>query len=320
MTTPTTETTLLEKIALLLRKAESTDSEAEAEALTAKAQQLATLHQIEIEQARRWVPKNERREAPVTEYIKIGAERTWGLPQYCDLFMYIGGANDLKFRIYTNYTAVVAIGFPSDIETVKVLYASLLVQMVDACNRYLATDEWRSEKVYRQGTKTNSWGGKYKDWGYFPATNRQARTSFMAAYARRVGTRLDLARQEAVEEAKATEAAAARSAEVSQVAAEGSGALHTWDEPYMDLDGIFEPSEAPEGSGVALVLAAKHDEVQHFYDAKYGKSDRRSGGSSWASKANTSVGGARKAGVQAANAARLTPAKSLGGSRGSLGS
>lgn len=317
--TTASENTLLEKIALLLRKAENTDNAAEADAFMAKAQQLVTLHQIDIEKARSWVPVKERRETPVQEYIRIGEARTWGLPQYCDLFMAIGQANDLRFRIFTDYTAVKAIGFPSDIDTVKVLYASVLTQMVEASNRYIKAGEWRSETVYREGTCTNSWGEKYKDWGYFPVTARQARASFMDAYARRIGQRLSAAREEAIKKAQATEVAERRAQAVQSLAAAPTTA--PWEEDlYMDLDDVHQV-EVEQPSSTALVLAAKTDEITKYYDEQYGARDRRSRRSrgSWQSKANTSVRGARQAGVSAANSARITQAKGVGGSAGALG-
>jgi hypothetical protein len=285
--TPMSEDTLLVKIAALLRKAESTTPE-EAKALIAKAQELATLASIDIEMARSFVPKHERRETPVSEIVRIGEAGKMGLATYCDLFMSIGRTNDLKFNIAHNSTYVVAFGFPSDIATTKVLYASLLAQMVDGSNKFLATGEHKTETTWRE--YKDAWGDTHQ--GYKPVSGRTARISFQQTFALRIGARLREARQEAV--------SAAERAQTPVAALPPS--------PYF----ANEPEVAEDEHSVALVLKAKSSEVAEFYKSKSDAKGSWKGGSRGYSNKGAS------AGRSAADRARLSSPKGLGGSRGSL--
>lgn len=270
-----TEDTLLVKIAALLRKAEST-TDAEAEALIAKAQQLSTMASIDIEMARRFVPAHERREAPIQKHIPIGPRGKMGLSTFCELFMAIGKVNDLKFLIAHNSTYVIAFGFPSDIETTEALYASIVVQMVQASDAYLRKGEYKNEKVWREFR--NSWGDK--DWGYKPVSGRTARIAFQEAYAYRIGARLREARAKAVAARETAERAAHR--------------------PVAALPEA--PEEPVSETSVTLVLRAKTKEVEEFYQNRPGKKSRASwkGGSSRGSSSHASG-----AGRSAADSARL---------------
>lgn len=275
MTVIATEDTLLTKIAALLRKAESTDSEHEAEALVAKAQELSTLASIDIELARQFVPAHERRETPVQKHIPIGEPRKMGLATYCELFMAIGRANDLKFNIAHNSTYVIAFGFPSDIEKTEALYASLVVQMVNASNAYIKKGEYKNEL---------RWSDRH--WEKRPVSGRTARISFQEAFASQIGSRLWKVRQETIE-ARATAERNARG-------------------PVPALNEAVPEPTGP--TSVALVLKAKNDEVEDYYKAKSRARGSWKGGQS---RGRSYSSHASNAGRNAGDQARLGLARGL---------
>lgn len=274
MTIFTSEDTLLTKIAALLRKAESTDSEHEAEALMAKAQQLSTLSSIDIELARQFVPVHERREAPIQKWVTIGPRGKMGLSTYCELFMAIGRQNDLKFLIAHNSTYVIAFGFPSDIETTEILYASLVVQMVQASDAYLRKGEFKAERA---------WSERHGD--YRPVSGRTARIAFQNAFAYRVGDRFRQARKDAI-----------KVRETAERAARGP------------VPALPEAVQEPVGeTSVALVLKAKKDEVNEFYKGHARRKGSWKGGSSKGYSDH-----ATNAGRSAGDSARLGMSRKLG--------
>jgi hypothetical protein len=217
--------THLDRLSALLRQAETTTNEHEREAFMAAAQRLATLGAIDLEVARQHVPAAQRKEHPTVETISIGAAGSKGLATFCRLFMAIGRTNDLKFNVAHNSSYVVAFGFPSDIEATRTLYASIVVQMVQASNAYIASGEYKFERNWNTGR---------------PVHGSTARISFQNSYAERIGARLRDARQAAVAERKAADDAVNAAAAVA---------------PTAELS-------AP---GVGLVLAKKTEEVDTFY-------------------------------------------------------
>src|SRR6187200_1910528 len=97
MTSPDTGTDrMLTRIGGLLRKAESTDNEHEAEAFLAAAQRLATKSSIDLAVARSHVAGRERRAVPVQRVIEIGEVGRKGLRTYVQLFVAIATANDVR--------------------------------------------------------------------------------------------------------------------------------------------------------------------------------------------------------------------------------
>ena len=93
------------------------------------------------------------------------------------LFAVIAAANDVRCDVASNSTYVYAYGFGEDIDATHALYASLVVQMVRACDAYLAT-------------------GAHK-----PTPTITARLNFQLAFGTRIGQRLSEAREEARREA-----------------------------------------------------------------------------------------------------------------------
>jgi hypothetical protein len=116
--------------------------------------------------------------------ITIGEPGSRGLRTYVQLFAGIAMANEVRCDVASNSTYVYAYGFAEDIDATHALYASLVVQMVRACDAYLATGAHR------------------------PTPTITARLNFQLAFGARVGQRLsearDQARREATQETSAT--------------------------------------------------------------------------------------------------------------------
>lgn len=182
---------LTETIGLLLNKADRTDNPHEKEAFYEQAQRLAARHSIDLARARQKIERGAQREEPVVRTVKLGVPRQRGLAQYVELFMAIGGANDLRFTIAQNSTFINAMGFPSDIDVTETLYNSLVTAMVREADAWLATGEFRKETAF-----TKNWWDEPK-----PMSKITARINFYSAYAARIGSRL--------RRAKAAEVAAA---------------------------------------------------------------------------------------------------------------
>jgi hypothetical protein len=170
---------MLARIAALLRQAEGTDNEHEAEAFMAAAQRLATATSIDLAVARSHSDQRTKAQIPVQRTITIGNAGARGLRTYVQLFVLIAGANDVKCDIASNSTFVYAYGFAEDIDATHALYASLVMQMVQASNRYIQSGAHR------------------------PTPTITARLNFQLAFGARIGQRLAQAREEAQREVKA---------------------------------------------------------------------------------------------------------------------
>ncbi len=179
-----TDDKMLSRIAALLRQAEGTDNAHEAEAFMAAAQRLATATSIDLAVARAHSAARTAAQAPTQRTITIGEPGARGLRTYVQLFAVIAHANDVRCDVASNSTFVYAYGFPEDIDTVHALYASLVVQMVRACDAYLST-------------------GAHK-----PTPTITARLNFQLAFGSRIGKRLSEARDEAKKEATNSRSAA----------------------------------------------------------------------------------------------------------------
>jgi Protein of unknown function (DUF2786) len=170
---------MLARIAALLRQAEGTDNPHEAEAFMATAQRLATARSIDLALARAHAATRSKAQTPVQRTVTIGNAGTRGLRTYVQLFTVIAHANDVQCDVASNSTFVYAYGFAEDIDAAHALYASLVVQMVQASNNYIQSGAHR------------------------PTPTITARLNFQLAFGARIGQRLVAAREQAQREATA---------------------------------------------------------------------------------------------------------------------
>ena len=166
---------VLAKVRALLAKAESTTFEEEANALTAKAQELISRHAIDDALAQG--TGHQPREAP-------GARRIWVDDPYASakgqLLAVVGASNRARVIWDATYGYMSVVGFESDLEAVEILFTSLLVQ---ASHAMLARGKVLDE---RGRSRTRSF-----------------RQSFYLAFASRIHERLSVASREAATQASA---------------------------------------------------------------------------------------------------------------------
>jgi hypothetical protein len=275
----------LARIAALLRKAEGTDNEHEADAYLQAAQRLATLASVDLAVARAHTAKREQRIAPTQRSVVIGEAGKRGLRTYVQLFLVIGRANDLICDIARNSTRVFAYGFDSDIDAAEALYASLVVQMVRASDQFIKSGAHAEEMVTREvqiEVPSPLRSGRMVRQGVTesrPVHATTARINFQQAFAERIGQRLLAARESARAEAVAA------------------------DRP-----------DTPASSSVAVALRDREIELVVHY-----KSTSTARGSWSGSRATAGYSEAsRRAGDRAGRQARLGGERELGGSRAAL--
>ena len=279
----------LSRIAALLRQAEGTDNEHEADAFMQAAQRLATTASIDLAVARAHADSKQARSAPTLQTVRIGEPGTRGLRTYVELFLAISRANDVTCDIARDSSTVYCYGFASDISTCEALYASLAVQMVRASDAYIKSGAYRSETVGRLITTRDEWGRSRRRWTEAPVRGTTARINFQQAYAHRIGSRLTEARE---------------AAKAQRIAA---------DQPAT-------PSAAQDGRTVKtsteLVLRNKDIEIRDFYKAS---SKARGTWKGFRAQAGYSSH-ARMAGDRAAQQARLGDERAIGGGHRAIGS
>ncbi|MFI6153367.1 DUF2786 domain-containing protein [Kitasatospora sp. NPDC051170] len=168
----TGEPRMLARIRALLAKAESTEFPEEAEALTAKAQQLMAQHSID-DALLAAAGAGADRDAPAA--VRIGVDNPYEGPKTM-LLDAVAAANRCRVVWAKEFGFCTVIGFDGDLDGVELLYTSLLVQATHALNKAGSRKDSRS-KAFRQ--------------------------SFLVAYAARIRERLTAATE------RATRAAAA---------------------------------------------------------------------------------------------------------------
>ena len=159
--TAKTDDPLLNRVRALLAQAESTNFEAEAETFTAKAQELMTRHAIDMAMVEAGTQRSERPGAiriPIDEpYINA----KWTL-------LNVVAKNSRCRAVFQKYYAMASvIGFEADLDATETLFTSLLVQAQIALQSAASSAP--------PGTAVRS---------------RSFRSSFLLAYAYRVGERL----------------------------------------------------------------------------------------------------------------------------------
>lgn len=150
-----------EKIRALLAKAESTDSDAEAEAFTAKAQQLIARHSIS--EALLSEAGQDKREP---EALRVIIERPYEQPK-SELLAQIADANHCRSVYWPEGGFTTLIGDRGDLRSVELLFNSLLVQATGAMARAGSISAKRGK-----------------------SQTRSFRQSFLASFAMRIGERL----------------------------------------------------------------------------------------------------------------------------------
>ncbi len=165
---------MLGRVRALLAKAESTEFPEEAEALSSRAQELMTRHSIDHAllaadtgvtdgPGGRRLPVDNPYEAPKAVLLDV-----------------VASANRCRAIWHRELGFSAVLGFPSDLDAVELLYTSLLVQATTA----LVHAGSRQDRLGRSRTRT-------------------FRQSFLAAYASRIGERLQETNGEVVRQASA---------------------------------------------------------------------------------------------------------------------
>ena len=282
----------LTKISALLRKAETTDNEHEADAYLQAAQRLATLSSVDLAVARAHASAKEKRAAPTQRTITVGEPGKRGLRTFVQLFLEIGRANNLTCDIARDSTRVYAYGFDTDIDAVEALYSSLVVQMVRASDDYIKSKRYAEEKVARwvRVDWVDGDGGRpgrrapSHEWQERPVHATTARVNFQQAFASRIGARLKEATRQAQRQAVEAD---------SSPCSGGPGA----------------------GTGVEIVLRAREVELRNHYKANSTARGHWRGSS--ASSGYSEL--ASRAGDRAGRTARLGAQQAIGGSRPAIG-
>ncbi|MFC7448708.1 DUF2786 domain-containing protein [Rhodococcus daqingensis] len=163
----------LGRIRGLLAKAERTEFAEEAEAFTAKAQELMTRYSITTALLR----SRAHTGGAVVHSRRFHLENPY-LKQKAHLLTAIGDANRVRTVLFGDLDIVTAVGTPIDLEQVDLLFTSLLVQSAHSLQS--------AAEAGRSGSRTTGF-----------------RKAFLAGFASRIGQRLRDA------DARATEAAAA---------------------------------------------------------------------------------------------------------------
>ena len=168
------EQKVLTRVRALLAKAESTQFPEEAEALTAKAQELMARHSIDAALAAAGEARTGR-----PDQRRVTIENPYVSPKV-HLLSAVARANRCEAVWMQREGVVVVFGYPVDLEAVELLFTSLLVQATTA--------------VLAAGSQVDVLGR---------SRTRSFRTSFLHSFAVRIGERLAEATAGAVEEAAA---------------------------------------------------------------------------------------------------------------------
>lgn len=169
LTTPF-DSPMLERVRALLAKAESTEFEAEAEAFTAKAHELMARHSIDHAML---AARAANSDVPVTIRLPIDNPYADAKVMLCQIVAEHCGARTVFQPAYAFSTVI---GFAGDVAATELLFTSLLVQAQTAL----------------QGASRGS-----------PESSRRGfRSSFLAAYAHRIGERLEAINAHVVAEAE----------------------------------------------------------------------------------------------------------------------
>jgi hypothetical protein len=169
---------ILGKIRALLAKAESTEFSEEAEALSARAQELMAKYRIDHALL---AAQSGKKDKPGGRRLPV--DNPYESPKVTLLHV-VALANRCKSIWHKHIGMSTVIGFESDLDAVELLFTSLLVQA--------------STAMLREGAKRDAYGR---------SRTRAFRQSFLLAYAHRIGERLTQASDQTEHEAVATSGA-----------------------------------------------------------------------------------------------------------------
>jgi len=225
----------IDRIAKLLQMAEGAKTPQEAAAFFAKAQAIATAHEISLAEARQRQPKG-KREQPIQQKVQVGRPRQQHNRHYLRLLIALGRNNGCVLGLYNDNTAALLFGLPSDIATVERMFAAIAPQMVRLGEEYLAGGTWRGEYVIDMRTGLRR-----------PITKQGARASFYQGFTDTLSGRIHAAARKALQDAKKRE----------------RGAEHFHDD---ETGAVTQPGT----SGAEIALRAKELEVREFADQHLG--------------------------------------------------
>lgn len=157
---------LVDKVGKLLAQAEGTDNEHEAAAFVERAQQLATVHAVDLERARLRQRERQGRQGdePLQQdRLEVGPRGRRGNRQRVILYVAVARSNDVLVNVAADSTYVLGFGHRCDLDVVERLWTSLAVQMASAAQRRLALGEH-----VRGGVGALSWRLSHHD-GYVVA-------------------------------------------------------------------------------------------------------------------------------------------------------
>jgi hypothetical protein len=215
---------ILGKIRALLAKAESTQFPDEAEALSARAQELMARHSIDHAVLAAHAGSND---CPAARRMPV--DNPYESPK-ATLLHAVAQANHCRSVWQKAIGMSTVVGFPSDLDAVELLYTSLLVQANTA--------------MLREGAKRDSYGR---------SRTRAFRQSFLVAYGYRIGVRLS----QATGHAEQAAAAAAPGTDLVPVLTRRREAVdHAVGEMFGDGLVYDRGSRATDGEGWACGLAA----------------------------------------------------------------
>lgn len=155
---------VLDRVRALLAKAESTEFPEEAEALTARAQELMARHSIDEALLAASAPG--RAGTGQASGLRLFIESPYEAAKAV-LLDVIASANRCRAVWHKELGLATVLGFPGDLQAVELMFTSLLVQATTA--------------LVAAGSRQDAWGR---------SRTRSFRQSFLAAYAQRIGERL----------------------------------------------------------------------------------------------------------------------------------
>lgn len=134
----------LDRVSKLLAKAENAGTAEEAATFMAKAQEMASLNNIDLAVARMHQAKKERAAEPEERRLQVNPyTRRHNRKFFIELAMAICDVNDVEYLIDGRDFALFCVGFPEDLDVVEALYTHLSVQMVTECDEALTRGDHR---------------------------------------------------------------------------------------------------------------------------------------------------------------------------------